>query len=165
MAEEELNSPTAHDQGHFTEEYLNYIKKITHDNARKEVEEAYRAAEARSQARPRYKNMTYKYSKGDRITVYDDERLEFGYIVRIKTLSVSDRIVLVVIVIRLTDRRVVFAILPKSDEGEKLPWLRYFTYEATQNYLQDRRELTLESPLFGSCESLDYHTTEQIRLP
>ena len=81
MPDKDLNSWTAADlDANFSPQFLDYIRERQYQNAKKEEQIQY--AIAQKQNRVEYRRVTYRYNVRDKITVYDDERLEFGYIVK-----------------------------------------------------------------------------------
>lgn len=160
-------SALAHDIGNFTEEYLDYINKVSYENkfrrAKEKEDERNRQAELAKRL-PRYKDIIYNYITGDKIVVYDDERLEFGYIVKIKFKKTEPQ--MAVLVIRLTDRRIVFALIPQlyysGSKDRPLPWLRFSKYENTQDILNRKWGVLLDSDQFHEVGILEYKVSEMI---
>ena len=136
--------------------YENYLKgqvavRAAYEQRRQWEQETLKAADSVQKIIPK-KKRTYLYKAGDKLTLYDegryDGRLQFGRIVKIKMFGrreseVNDSAALV---IRLTDKRVVFALIGACFycHERRFPWLPYFNYQDAQRMLEEYGGLRLE---------------------
>jgi len=136
--------------------YENYLQGLTAGRAacgkkQQWEQEGLNAVDSAQRIIPKNKR-TYLYEVGDKLTLYDegryDRRLQFGRVVKIKMFGrrgsgANDSAALV---IRLTDKRVVFGFIGACYYcyERRFPWLPYFNYQDAQKMLEEYGGLRLE---------------------